>query len=124
MSKRYDAEFDFKPFGATLKAARMARKESRKQASDALNISPRYMSTIVKAVSGKAAKQWIDDAITTRIKVELRHSDYTIAQIADKMNFANPSFFCKFFKRTTGMTTQAYRDMIAGKAGQGVGKTV
>ena len=46
MSKRYGAEFEFKPFGATLKAARMARKESRKQASDALNISPRYLANI------------------------------------------------------------------------------
>lgn len=75
-----------------------------------LFLSPRYMSTLVKQVSGKAAKQWIDDAIVTRIKVELRHSNKSAAQIADEMNFPNPSFFCKYFKRMTGMTTQAYRD--------------
>lgn len=75
-----------------------------------LFLSPRYMSTLVKRVSGKAAKQWIDDAIVTRIKVELRHSDKTAAQIADEMNFPNPSFFCKYFKRMTGTTTQAYRN--------------
>lgn len=75
-----------------------------------LFLSPRYMSTLVKQVSGKAAKQWIDDAIVTRIKVELRHSDKSAAQIADEMHFPNPSFFCKYFKRMTGMTTQAYRE--------------
>lgn len=75
-----------------------------------LFLSPRYMSTLVKQVSGKAAKQWIDDAIITRIKVELRHSNKSAAEIAEKMNFANPSFFCKYFKRMTGMTTQAYRE--------------
>lgn len=75
-----------------------------------LFLSPRYMSTLVKRVSGKAAKQWIDEAIVTRIKVELRHSDKSVAQIADSMNFPNPSFFCKYFKRMTGMTTQAYRN--------------
>ena len=74
-----------------------------------LFLSPRYMSTLVKKVSGKAAKQWIDDAIVTRIKVELRHTDKSAAQIADEMNFPNPSFFCKYFKRMTGLTTQAYR---------------
>ncbi|KWW29119.1 MAG: DNA-binding domain-containing protein, AraC-type [bacterium P3] len=74
-----------------------------------LFLSPRYMSTLVKQVSGKAAKQWIDDAIVTRIKVELRHTDKSAAQIADEMNFPNPSFFCKYFKRMTGTTTQAYR---------------
>ena len=68
------------------------------------------MSTLVKQVSGKAAKQWIDDAIVTRIKVELRHSSKSAAQIADEMNFPNPSFFCKYFKRMTGMTTQNYRE--------------
>ena len=75
-----------------------------------LFLSPRYMSTLVKQVSGKAAKQWIDDAIITRIKTELRHTNKSAAQIADEMNFPNPSFFCKYFKRMTGMTTQAYRE--------------
>jgi YesN/AraC family two-component response regulator len=42
--------------------------------------------------------------------VELRHSNKSAAEIAEKMNFANPSFFCKYFKRMTGMTTQAYRE--------------
>lgn len=74
-----------------------------------LCLSPRYMSTLVKQVSGKAAKQWIDDAIITRIKVALRHSDKTVSEIADEMCFPNSSFFCKYFKRLTGMTTQAYR---------------
>ena len=75
-----------------------------------LFISSRYMSTLVKQVSGKAAKQWIDDAIVTRIKVELRHTGKSAAQIADEMNFPNPSFFCKYFKRLTGTTTQRYRE--------------
>lgn len=75
-----------------------------------LFLSPRYMSTLVKQVSGKPAKQWIDDAIVARIKVALRHSNKSAAQIADEMNFANPSFFCKYFKRLTGLTTQAYRE--------------
>ena len=75
-----------------------------------LFLSPRYMSTLVKQVSGKAAKQWIDDAIITRIKVELRHTNKSAAEIADEMNFPNHSFFCKYFKRMTGMTTQVFRE--------------
>ena len=68
------------------------------------------MSTLVKQVSGKAAKQWIDDAIVARIKVELRHSDKSGAQIADELNFPNPSFFSKYFKRMTGLTPRDYRE--------------
>ena len=62
----------------------------------------------MKKVSGKAAKEWIDEAITTRIKVELKHSDKSIAQIAYDLNFPNPSFFSKYFKRMTGMTPHEY----------------
>ena len=75
-----------------------------------LFLSPRYMSTLVKQVSGKAAKQWIDDAIVTRMKVALRHTSKSVALIADEMNFPSPSFFCKYFKRLTGQTPQAYRE--------------
>lgn len=74
-----------------------------------LCLSPRYMSAIIKKVSGKAAKQWIDDALVARIKVALRHTDKQVAQISDEMNFPNNSFFNKYFKRLTGVTPGQYR---------------
>ena len=74
-----------------------------------LCLSPRYVSTLIKNVSGKAAKEWIDDAIIIRAKIALRHTDKSIAQIADDIYFPNPSFFCKFFKRLTGKTPLEYR---------------
>ncbi len=77
-----------------------------------LCISPRYMSALIKQLSGKGAKQWIDEAIITRAKVSLRHSNKTVAEIADEMNFPNPSFFCKYFKRLTGTTPQSARKAL------------
>lgn len=74
-----------------------------------LCITPRYMSTIVRQVSGKSAKQWIDDALVTRIKIELKHTDKSVARICDEMNFPNPSFLTKFFKRMTGQTPSQFR---------------
>ena len=79
-----------------------------------LCISPRYMSTLIKKVSGKPAKQWIDEAIIARIKVALRHSDKQMTQISDEMNFANTSFFTKYFKRLTGMTPLQFRNSFSG----------
>lgn len=74
-----------------------------------LCLTPRYLSTLIKQVSGKSAKQWIDDALITRIKIELNHTDKPIARICDDMNFPNPSFFTKFFKRMTGLTPNQFR---------------
>lgn len=74
-----------------------------------LCLTPRYMSTIVRKVSGKSAKQWIDDALVTRIKIDLKHTDKSVARICDDMNFPNPSFLTKFFKRMTGQTPSQFR---------------
>lgn len=74
-----------------------------------LCITPRYLSAIIGQVSGKSAKQWIDEALITRIKIALKHSDKSIADIADDMNFPSPPFLTKFFKRMTGITPNQFR---------------
>ena len=74
-----------------------------------LCITPRYLSTVVKQASGRSAKQWIDEALVTRIKIDLLHTEKPITRICDEMNFPNQSFFTKFFKRMTGMTPSQFR---------------
>ena len=73
-------------------------------------LTERYLGTVVRQASGITAKEWIDRALVTRIKVELRHTDKTVAQISDEMNFPNPSFFSKYFRRLTGMTPLEFRE--------------
>lgn len=46
MTKKLTHNFDFSEFGSAIKQARMARKESRKNVSDDMNISPRYLANI------------------------------------------------------------------------------
>ena len=77
--------------------------------AERLFLSPRYMSMLVKKVSGRAAKEWIDDAIVTKTKIELRHTEKQVNLIAHEMGFPNTAFFCKYFKRLTGQTPLAYR---------------
>ena len=75
-------------------------------------LTERYLGTVIRQASGTTAKEWIDRALITRIKVELRHTDKSLAQIAYETNFANPSFFCKYFKRLTGITPLTFRQTI------------
>ena len=72
-------------------------------------LTQRYLGTVVRQASGTTAKEWIDRALIAHIKIELKHSDKSIAQISDDMNFPNPSFFSKYFKRFTGQTPLEYR---------------
>ena len=75
-------------------------------------LTERYLTTVIRQTSGTTAKDWIDRALITRIKIELRHTDKPAAQIAEEMHFANPSFFSKYFRRLTGMTPLKYKDQL------------
>ena len=46
MAKRPVEKYDFKPYGAAIKAARTGRKESRQKTCDEMFISPRYLANI------------------------------------------------------------------------------
>lgn len=74
-----------------------------------LFISPKYLSDIIKKISGQSAHDWIDRYILLEAKILLRTSDKTIAQIADELNFPNNSFFSKYFKKNCGITPKEYR---------------
>ncbi len=72
-------------------------------------VSNNYLSFLVKQASGLTAKEWIDKAIIAQAKMLLKTTDLQNAQISHRLNFTNPSFFNKFFKRVTGMTPVEYR---------------
>lgn len=72
-------------------------------------LTERYLGTVIRNASGTPAKEWIDRAIITRVKIELKHTDKSVLQISDEMNFPNASFFSKYFKRLTGLTPLEYR---------------
>lgn len=78
--------------------------------ADRLCITERYLGAAVRQASGVTAKDWIDRAVISSAKVMLKHSEHTTQEIADRLNFPNASFFCKYFKRLTGLTPQAYRN--------------
>ena len=77
--------------------------------ADKLCLTQRYLGTLVTQASGTTAKEWIDRALINEAKVALKHSDVTVAQLADSLSFPNPAFFSKFFKRMTGVTPSQYK---------------
>lgn len=72
-------------------------------------LTQRYLGSVVHEVSGASAKEWIDRALVTEAKVVLKHSDKSVAQIAEDLHFPSPSFFSKYFRRLTGLTPAEYR---------------
>ena len=86
------------------------RERSLKFYADKMCMSQRYLGTLINNASDTTAKAWIDKSVIAEAKVLLKHSDMQVAQICEELNFSNPSFFCKFFKRLTSMTPQEYKN--------------
>ena len=74
-----------------------------------LYLTPKHLSSVVKEVSGKTAGEWIDNFVIFEAKSLLKTSQKNIQEIADELNFANQSFFGKYFKHYTGMSPKDYR---------------
>jgi YesN/AraC family two-component response regulator len=72
-------------------------------------LTEHYLGTVIRQASGITAKEWIDRALIEHIKIELKYSDKPIVQISEEMNFPNPSFFSKYFKRLTNQTPLEYK---------------
>lgn len=74
-----------------------------------LFISPKYLSLIIKEVTGRSAAEWIDEFVILEAKNMLRFSGKNIQQVAYDLNFTNQSSFGKYFKHLTGMSPSEYQ---------------
>lgn len=75
-----------------------------------LNITPDYLSRIVKRVSGRTVVDYINQMLVMEAAFLLRTSQLSISQIADRLHFADLPSFSKFFSRLKGMSPRKYRE--------------
>jgi len=76
-----------------------------------LDITPKYLSEMVKQVSKRTPNEWIDNYVTREIRVLLKNTTKSIKDIAVEMNFPNQSFLGKYFKEHAGVSPSAYRKL-------------
>jgi len=77
--------------------------------ADALCLTPKYLSQLIKRKTGKTAKEIISGHILLKAKSMLTNSRYNIQEISEMLNFPSQSVFGKFFKQSMGMSPRAYR---------------
>lgn len=78
--------------------------------ADKLNVSTVYLSRLVKEISGTTVNDHATSLVYKEICNLLTHSDMTIGEIADYLNFSDQSALSNFFKQRSGMTPLAYRN--------------
>ena len=74
--------------------------------ADLMNISSKYLTNIVRQVTGHTPKTIIDQYVLLQLKMRLKRSTQSIKEIAWEYHFTDVSFFCRYFKKHTGLTPQ------------------
>ena len=74
-----------------------------------MNISSKYLTNIVNQVTGHTPKTIIDQYVILQLKLHLKRSTQSIKEMAWEFHFADVSFFCRYFKKHTGLTPQQIR---------------
>ena len=77
--------------------------------SKQLNISPNYLSRLLKTLTGRSTRQFIQDRLIDLAKEKLSTTDLTINEIAYEMGFEYPQSFSKLFKRKTNLSPIEFR---------------
>lgn len=99
----------FQQFGKLL-LAHISTERTVQFYADKMCLSPKYLSQLIKDVSGKSIMEWINNLTIVYIKAMLKTSKLSVLQISEELNFPNASFFGSYFKKHTGITPLQYRE--------------
>lgn len=78
--------------------------------ADALNISPNYLSDVLKVLTGQSTQQHIHGKLVEKAKEKLSGTDLSISEIAYDLGFGHPQSFTKLFKAKTNLSPFQFRN--------------
>jgi AraC family transcriptional activator of pobA len=78
--------------------------------ADQLNMSPHYLSDLLRQETGKSAIDHIHQYLILEAKNLLIGANLTVAQIAYQLGFENPPYFSRLFRKQTGISPLAFRN--------------
>lgn len=80
------------------------------QVSKCVGLSPAYLSSIFKEISGENFVDYVNGIRIEKSKPLLKNNDFTVAQIAEKVGFISSNTFIKVFKKHEGITPGQFRE--------------
>jgi len=78
--------------------------------ADTLNISPNYLSDVLKVLTGQSTQQHIHGKLIEKAKEKLSGTDLSISEIAYELGFGHPQSFTKLFKAKTNLSPLQFRN--------------
>ncbi|MDJ1467318.1 AraC family transcriptional regulator [Xanthocytophaga flava] len=83
--------------------------------AERLNISPNYLSSLLKALTGRNTQQHIQDRIIEKAKVKLSTTELSVSEISYVLGFEHPQSFSRLFKAKSGLSPLGFRQIFKSK---------
>jgi AraC family transcriptional activator of pobA len=77
--------------------------------AEALHVSPSYLSSLLKSLTGQSTQQHIHDKLIDKAKEKLSTTGLSVSEIAYQLGFEHPQSFNKLFKSKTNVSPLAFR---------------
>ncbi|WET49918.1 helix-turn-helix transcriptional regulator [Chryseobacterium indologenes] len=77
-----------------------------------LNLSPHYLSDMLRNLTGQNAQQHIHDKLIEKAKEYLTATNFSVSEVAYALGFEHPQSFNKLFKKKTDQTPLSYRQLF------------
>ena len=78
--------------------------------ADQLAVHVNHLNRVLKETTGHTTTALIGSRVTQEAKLLLKHTNWTVAEVADSLGFADTAHFCNFFKRQTTLTPKDFRE--------------
>lgn len=75
-----------------------------------LHMTPVHLNRICQATVGKSALQVVHDFFFLEAKKYLKHTEYSISEIAYRLNFEDPAYFSRFFSKLAACSPKQFRE--------------
>ncbi len=85
---------------------------SVQQLAETLNTSPKYLTTLLKVLTGQSAQQHIHEKLIEKAKERLSTTDLSVSEIAYGLGFEHPQSFSKLFKNKTNQSPMEFREQF------------
>jgi AraC-type DNA-binding domain-containing proteins len=79
------------------------------EVSDKMNMSPNYLSSLLKSLTGQSTQQHIHNKLIDKAKEKLSTTTLSVSEIAYELGFEHPQSFSKLFKSKTNLTPLEFR---------------
>ena len=83
--------------------------------AERLGISPSYLNKLVRTQTRHSAMDWVEIARVNWAKSLLKDGKLSIGEISLSIGVDDPSYFTRFFRKSTGMTPSEFRHVMAKK---------